>query len=280
MATSGSSDWTQNRDAIIQQVLEITNKIGVGETPATALVTMVSTHLNSFIKHLHFQHKQKLVWKEEDTVKIFTAASEVTGSDGNIYTCIKSHTSAASNEPVTGTDWTSYWTLKGSTGGTWVTSTSYTSVGDFTDSTDLIGIHSAYLRDENTDTPVEVIGRKEYNELSNKNSFGTPTKLFFDNRLSPKIWLYPQLDDITKILHYTKIMRVEDFDATANTPDFPVHWIRAMVWNVARDIALVGGIEDSLFKKIDNNADRYLFEIINSSHENSGDMFISPNLEG
>ncbi len=55
-----------------------------------------------------------------------STASEVTGTDANIYTCTISHTSAASNRPITGADYASYWVAGGSTGGVWASGTAYT----------------------------------------------------------------------------------------------------------------------------------------------------------
>jgi len=51
--------------------------------------------------------------------------SEVTGTDANIYTCIRDHTSSAATKPITGSNWAFYWELSGLTGGVWADATSY-----------------------------------------------------------------------------------------------------------------------------------------------------------
>jgi hypothetical protein len=51
--------------------------------------------------------------------------AEVTGTDGLIYRCIASHIAAGDNKPITGPDYESYWTLAGSTGGSWVSGELY-----------------------------------------------------------------------------------------------------------------------------------------------------------
>jgi Tfp pilus tip-associated adhesin PilY1 len=44
----------------------------------------------------------------------------VLGTDSNNYTCIKDHTAAAENRPITGASWATYWAQQGTGGGTWV----------------------------------------------------------------------------------------------------------------------------------------------------------------
>jgi hypothetical protein len=52
-------------------------------------------------------------------------AHEVTGTDSNIYTCKKGHVASTDSRPITGGSWTTYWTLAGTAGGTWVDETEY-----------------------------------------------------------------------------------------------------------------------------------------------------------
>jgi hypothetical protein len=49
----------------------------------------------------------------------------VTGTDSNVYTCILAHVSEASNQPVTGGSWPTYWVLGGVHGGIWKTGKKY-----------------------------------------------------------------------------------------------------------------------------------------------------------
>lgn len=264
--SSGSSDWTQTRDNIIQQIMEITI-LGEGETANADQKVLVSTHLNQFVKWLGMVHDVKL-WTLDWDYKKFSAPSEVTGTDSLVYTCIRSHTSAAANKPITGDDWMAYWKQTGSTGGVWATSTAYYSTGDFTDATDLIGVEKAYIRKNNIDRPVEIISSNQYASIANKTSFGDPIMLFFDNRLSPTIYLYPQVEDYDDItLAYQKIMRIEDFDTAANTPNFPTHWIAPIVWNVAYDIGIIYDLPPSKLAYIEKKAITYLNGILDSNTE-------------
>ena len=108
----------------------------------------------------------------------------------------------------------------------------------------MLGITEAFWRDKDTDTPLFLVSRENYMALTGKGEFGTPSKLYLDmsSLTSPAIFLWPQPDvdtstDLTQVLHYNAIKRLEDFDSGANTPDFDVKWIEAMVFNLAFKLA-------------------------------------------
>ena len=55
-------------------------------------------------------------------------ADYVVGTDTNDYVCIADHTSVtATNRPITGTDYATFWEATAVTGGVWANSTAYTS---------------------------------------------------------------------------------------------------------------------------------------------------------
>ena len=237
MATSGSIDFTRTRDQIINRALRICGVLSQGDTPSTEQTVESSEALNTMIKS--WQAEGTTLWDVQWETATPVAASEVTGTDSLVYTCIKNHISASANKPVTGADYTTYWKKKGSTGGVWATSTAYNAIGHIA-VTDVLGITEAFWRDGDTDVPLELVSRSNYMALTGKGEFGTPAKLYLDmsSLTSPAIFLWPQPDvnvssDLTEVLHYNAIKRLEDFDAGTNTPDFDVKWIEALVFNLA-----------------------------------------------
>lgn len=226
MGTSGSTDWTATRDDIIQQILENCKVISVGATPPTAKVTDAGKVLNRIVKR--FQSEGIRLWTLDWTTKTFSASSEVTGTDGLIYTCIRSHTSSSTNKPVTGANHTTYWTQSGSTGGVWADATDYTSIGDFTVASDTLGIDTAFIRRNGTDHPVKVVGYSEYLGISRKETKGLTSCLWF-NEKEQRVYLSDHPSETTDVLHYVRVEALEDFDAGADEPDFPVRWIDLLV---------------------------------------------------
>lgn len=236
MATSGSTDWQLTRDEIISAALQKLGVIQAGDTPTAAQVTAASTALNLMVKS--WQNKEVFLWTVEWVTKTLSASNQVTGTDGSVYTCIRSHTSAASNKPVTGANWSTVWRKTGSTGGVWTTGTSYASVGDFAVEGDTIGIEQAFLRSNNySDIPLEIINRPLFQKITDKSATGQPSYLFFDNRLAPQIFLWPIPNQMTDVLHVQRVRMLEDFDAAANTADFPVRWLRALIYGLAADLS-------------------------------------------
>jgi len=59
-------------------------------------------------------------------------AMEVLGTDDLNYTCIKDHTAAAADKPITGANYETYWSQIGSAGGTWAVDTAYTKAAPLT----------------------------------------------------------------------------------------------------------------------------------------------------
>ncbi len=230
MTTSGSSDWTVNRTQIITRALRMLGVVGPGQVPTAEQISEAAESLDAMVKS--WQNKHIHLWTRELVQKTLTASDEVTGSDGNIYTCTLSHTSAAGNKPVTGANWTTFWVRRGSTGSTWLTTTAYSSIGDFEVAADTIDVQVAFVRDIDDDTPLTIAPYTEYLRIFDKDSTGRPEFLFFDKQIPPRIYLAEQPDDANYVIHYLRVRRLEDFDDGGNTPDFPVRWINALVWNL------------------------------------------------
>ena len=94
----------------------------------------------------------------------------VVGTAGFNYICIKDHISDATNQPVSGADWTTYW--------------------EYTDKSGIIG--TAWILD----------------------------KSYYSN-----------------VVHFTKILRLQDFDAGGDNPDFPVRWYKTLIYGLAFELS-------------------------------------------
>lgn len=234
MATSGSSNWTQTRDEIITRMLRKAQAIGVSETPTPSRIAQASDVLNSIVKNI--QTDGVMLWTLDWVTKTLTASNEVTGTDGEVYTCIRSHTSATTNKPITGADWSTYWVKRGSTGGVWADTTAYTSVGDFDLETDLIAVEKAFIRRDGIDYQLDLKDFQNYGDVSDKALESIPGMFYIDRGLTQHGYLFPLPQDTDMVLHYQKIRHIEDFDASANTPDFPVRWILPLIYLGAADL--------------------------------------------
>ncbi len=71
---------------------------------------------------------------------------------------------------------------------------SYSLVNDITGNAPVNGVMfpiAAYLTNGTTDTPVKIISRKEYNELSSKAASGTPDRVYIDRLNEQTVYPYP-----------------------------------------------------------------------------------------
>lgn len=235
MTTSNSTDFNPQQQALAREVLERLSLVDPEESIEAAMLVSVRNTMNYIIKS--WQNDHTFLHTRTWTQKTFTASSEVTGSDGNIYTCILSHTSSASNKPVTGANYAMYWTQKGDTGGVWVTATSYSAIGDFTADADTTEIEEAFVRDGGKDYAVSIVSMNEYLQILDKTHTGRPYLLAFDKQLSPKVYLHYQPDLTTYVLHYLRTRKIEDFDGAANTADLRPEQLEALIATTAYKVA-------------------------------------------
>lgn len=244
MATSGSANFNRTRNEIITGALRKIGVIEQGATPSADQITEGAEVLNAIVKDL--QNDGVLLWTLEWVTKVLSASDEVTGTDSLVYTCIRGHTSASdsSDKPITGGNYRSYWKQRGDTGGSWAISTAYAAIGDFEVDADTIGLEEAFMRDESGyDHPLKIIQRGDYMRISDKAQTSTyPSHICFDDKLTPKIFLWPQATDTDYVLHYLRIRMLEDFDAATNNPDMMSKWIRSLVYRLAEDLADEYGI--------------------------------------
>ena len=229
MATSGTYTWSLTANGIINEALEDLNVILPGGTPTATQTASGLAVLNRITKAL--STKGIRVWSVDWVQKTFSAPSEVTGTDGKIYTCILGHTGAASNKPITGANYTTYWIQEGVSGGVWAAS-AYTTPGDFDADANTINILQAFLRNDSDDTPLHVGTIREYLSITDKTVDGEPTALYYDRKTTGHIYLHPQPDFTNYadyVLHYLRESYLEDFAAVGNDPDFQSMYIDYLV---------------------------------------------------
>jgi hypothetical protein len=239
-STPTSTDWAITRLKIIERALTMVGYTGVKGAPSGSY-EMAEDTLNSIVKNL--QADNVFLWAEEEVTKTFGASSEVTGSDSAIYTCYRTHTSSVDNEPVTGAEWSKYWKLRGETGGTWQSGLTYSSIGEFAPDIDTLSVTRAFIRRSDTDVPLDIIGRDEFQRLCVKQELGNPTKLYFRPLTTPRIFLYPQPSDTDMILVYWAEKKLDDMDTHSGEPVFPRHWIEPLVYALASALGDIHGID-------------------------------------
>jgi hypothetical protein len=166
--------------------------------------------------------------------------------------------------------------------------TSYTiGVGQTISTPRPIRVYSAFLRDTSatpdTDTPINILTRDEYNSLSSKSTEGRPIGLFYDPQGGATafgtIYLWPK-PDTTAIANCSCFVTYqrpfEDFDAASDTPDFPQEWFLPLqvflTWAISYQYGMPRSDRDDLLLKAVN----LKMEVLNAGME-EGSVYIQPN---
>ena len=243
MATSAIFSFDPSRTQIIEAAMQRIGMLTGGQNASSDQLFLGSFWLNLLVKSI--QNEGVRLWTEEWITQTLTASSEVTGTDGNIYECIRPHTSSSDNEPVTGPNYTTYWTLRGDTGGVWADATSYTSQGVFSLPARTIGISKAFFRStQDNDIPSELIKFSDYLNVRDKTLKGDPTSLAINEDISAsEVYMYPIPDDVTKVIHMLIIRPLHDFTAAGDTSDFPQRWIETIIYGLAERLSHVYALD-------------------------------------
>lgn len=237
MALSNSYDWTLARDAIITAALRKVGAVPQGLTASSSQITEGAEALNAIVKQL--DSEGKYLWSTFFEHKALNAAAtEVTGTDGAIYTCIKAHTSSTDDKPVTGKNWQEFWSLYGSTGGTWQAAQAYVAANTVALGVTYHDVVRASIRDLGYEYPLD---RVPFSELKTKDPdiFNRPRVFAVEwtPAAGPTVHLYPYPDRTNYLLRYEAVKLGMDFDATDNNIEMKPKWVNPLVYALASQLA-------------------------------------------
>lgn len=121
---------------------------------------------------------------------------------------------------------------------------------------------------DNTEVELNKWSRQQYFAQTNKASKGTPTNFYYTPSLdNGEIFIWQTANSVRQVLKFTFERTIEDFDSTANNPDFPIEWSRALIWNLALDIGPEYSTPDSKMNRIERKAAEYLDNMLGWDEE-------------
>lgn len=273
MASSGSTDFTLNRDQIIRLAALDVRAISAGSTMSGAKAQDFNDVLNALVKH--WQASGIHVWKlaeatlfpqagqakygmgsgatdhvTKNYVETATSAAAVSGAT-SISVESTAGISDADNIAVQLDSGALQWTTVSGT----PTATTIALAAALTDNAAEGSIVYAYTTKivrplkvaearrydpvGNRTTPIVVMARKDYYELPNRQDTGGEiTQVFYDpGRDIGNLYLWKAPGAVGNLVQFTWWEPIEDFDNASDTPDFPQEWIRALRFNLALDMA-------------------------------------------
>lgn len=311
MATSGSTNYTVNRDRMIVLALKAAGKIADNATPTASESQDCSDILNMMLKTLQadglklWLRKKATVFLKDGVNQYSLSSSGAHATYSYTRTTVKvSAVAGATTVDITSTagataadfigfvldDGTSYWTtISTVTDSDTVTIpasglTSAATAGNyvyfFTTKIDRpLRVLRAFVRDSSgIDTPVRVIAQNDYVELSNKTSKGRVNKVHYDPQTSSGLlYVWPQTSSVTDTLELIVQRSVEDMDIGTNDFDIPSEWYEPVLYGLAERVAINFQAPKSMVDKLTLRAAMSLKKVMDFDVENTS-MFFYPEI--
>jgi hypothetical protein len=146
----------------------------------------------------------------------------------------------------------------------------------YTDTT-VLAVQNPFIRRSSYDYPVDIITQEEYDAISYKTQKGLPNRVLFKRSMSNyTLTLYYTPDNSTDVLHYEKITKLQDFDASTDNPDFPTEWSDALSYGLAYRLAPEYGIPLNERNTLRAEAESFWKIAFEGTSRESGNMMISP----
>jgi hypothetical protein len=282
MTTSGSRNFTVSRAEIIEEAVANIGALDPGNTLSAEETARASLRLNLMIKGwmargANLWRREEVILYLQSGQQSYTFGVDHFAKIADVVETTTTVAAAAGATSVTVADATGivtgdvigikldaggiHWPATGCTvagsvlsfatalpstaaSGNRVYSYPYTgSAGGVNTTVNPVKIAFAYRRDpQDTDTPLRIISREEYTSLSRKGASGPVTSICHDKQASSKILVWPAVDTGNDKLIMVVDRVIEDFDTVANTPDFPVEWLNALMWGLSAELSNVYGL--------------------------------------
>jgi len=267
VATSGNIDFSASRDDIITEALEQMGMLAEGQSPSADQLTSMSRTLNMLVKAwqgegLNLFALQKLYVYLEKNKQEYSLSSTTTdhfSSEYNRTTTTQAQVATDTTIEVTSatdmatsdyigiklSDGTMQWTTISNISSLTITLTAALTGGSTSGDTIYfytskanrpMKISNVVLRNSISlqDTPIWNISRQEYIELPNKSSDGAVNQVWYDPQVGTGVLsVWPESDNVDKILVLWVQRTLEDFDAANDEADFPQEWFLPLSLNLA-----------------------------------------------
>jgi hypothetical protein len=143
----------------------------------------------------------------------------------------------------------------------------------------------AWYRNNNRDTPINIITRDTYQLMQAKGNTGTPTLFWYNppGGISATenlgvVTVYPAPDAYAAAndtIYFTGVKPFMDFDASTDVPDFPQYWYNAIKWGTADQLAYEYGVGLAERSMITKKAQFHKDKALEGGAE-EGSMFFMP----
>jgi hypothetical protein len=113
------------------------------------------------------------------------------------------------------------------------------------------------------DNEIQLIGRNDYERLTQKTSSGEPNQVCFESFITQqtsnalhsvvRVWPAKHSTSVDKIILITEHYP-DDLDNPTENPQFPAEWSNALIWGLAEELSFEYGVDPSTRAQISNKA--------------------------
>jgi len=105
------------------------------------------------------------------------------------------------------------------------------------------------------DTPLTILNREDYNQLSVKSNIGSTTQIYYSPTLNNgTLYIWPVASVCTDRAVLTARIPFQDFDNMPDNADFPVEWLRHLKWALAAEIGPEYEVNPNKQKQLETKA--------------------------
>lgn len=241
MATSGSANWTLNRNEVLTLALRRCKAVGEGETPTAAAITDAAVALNAIVKE--WQADGMPLWK----LTLFSITPVASTSSYII----------ASGQAVN-----RYPPMR-------IIQAFYRNTSTNIDTPLELITRDEYYRlskKSQTGTPNQLW----YDPPGNQGQTSA------EPRGTVYVWNTPDGAFVASNLIYcVGEFLFEDFDTSTDSPDFPSYFNNALAWDLACDLAYEYGVGNAEKSQMEKRSERSKARALSNAYER-GSMFIQP----
>ncbi len=310
MATSGSRNFSLNRNQIITNALGLLKVVGAEDTVSSADMATSSQFLNMMIKL--WEADGIGLWAQTEATLFLTASDGQytlggSSSDRIANTVVETTTSASASSGASSITVTSatgmtasdnigivldsdsiQWTTISSIASTTITLATtltadvasgnrvYTYTSTISRPHDVSQVR--YRDDGDIDRELTQYSREEYFSIPNKNTDSIPLAYYYSPQLSGgELYLWPRPSTVNGRIKLTYVQTLQDFDASTDDADFPVEWLLALTYNLAVCLAPLYGKDSLVSQGLGQQADYYL-RICKSFDHDTGPLYMVPDL--
>ena len=141
-------------------------------------------------------------------------------------------------------------------------------------------LEAYYAVDGDIQVPLDIISRKEYYDLSTRDTAGVPNQLYFDPQRDYSemhVWPTGQTGVSASLILSTQ-RTLEDFTQDGDEPDYPQEWFMPLAYNLARSLAPKYGTPQMDYARIMQQA-RELYQTVRDNDTEMGtSMYLSPDI--